>query len=191
MVKHESPFSMHEGATLAKQLVASENDGKWPVPEGTILASGIMRLAAYSVDVVIVSTILMLLTGSMVRNAWNVTMWSSSEFHYSLAYAGIILASHWLYWRVTGLIYSRSLGQRMFGIAVICDDGSAVTSGMWDIRATGKLLYLLPVINLYIGAYELARISQRHTHQSNLDLKIGTIVAHSNSLPPFSRKNIR
>ncbi|GIS51483.1 MAG: hypothetical protein Ct9H90mP26_2700 [Methanobacteriota archaeon] len=48
-----------------------------------------------------------------------------------------------------------------------------------------------PVVNLYFGIYELARISQRHPHQSNLDLRVGTIVAHSESLPPASRKNIR
>ena len=79
----------------------------------------------------------------------------------------------------------------MFGIAIVCEDGSGVTSKMWDTRALGKLLYMLPILNIIIGAYELARISQRHTHQSNLDLKVGTIVAHANSLPPASRRNIK
>ena len=79
----------------------------------------------------------------------------------------------------------------MLGIAIVKDDGGVVTSEMWDRRAAGKLLYLIPVVNLYFGVYEIARISQRHTHQSNLDLRVGTIVAHSESLPPASRRHIR
>ena len=71
------------------------------------------------------------------------------------------------------------------------EDGSQVESNIWDRRAFAKLIYLLPIVNVYFGVYELARISQRHTHQSNLDLRVGTIVADSQSLPPASRKNIR
>ena len=89
------------------------------------------------------------------------------------------------------MAFSRSLGQKLLGIAIVMEDGSKVESNIWDRRAFAKLLYLLPVVNLYFGVYELARISQRHTHQSNLDLRVGTIVAHSESLPPASRKNIR
>jgi hypothetical protein len=88
-------------------------------------------------------------------------------------------------------MFSRSLGQRMFGLAVVCDDGSGVTGEMWDRRSLRKLIYLLPIVNLYFGAYEMARISQRHTHQSNIDLEIGTIVAHADSLPPASRRHIK
>ena len=126
-----------------------------------------------------------------MANALNVRLWASSDFHYSIAFAAILLASHWLYWRVTGLAFSRSLGQKMLGIAIVKDNGDAVTSEMWDKRAVWKLLYLIPVLNFYFGIYELARISQRHTHQSNLDLRVGTIVAHSASLPPGSRRHIR
>ncbi|HJM18222.1 MAG TPA: RDD family protein [Candidatus Thalassarchaeaceae archaeon] len=190
MTNHDSPIAIQKGGNLAKAIVA-ERDGHWSLPDGAILSSGLRRVASFSVDVVIVTTLLMVLTRSMIRNAWNVTMWTSSEFHHSLAYALVLLASHWLYWRVTGVIFSRSLGQRMFGIAIVCEDGSGVTSKMWDLRAIGKLIYLIPVVNICIGAYELARISQRHTHQSNLDLKVGTIVAHTSSLPPASRRNIK
>jgi hypothetical protein len=48
---HDSPISLQGGGTLAKQLVAAEDGGHWPVPEGTILASGVSRVAAFSVDV--------------------------------------------------------------------------------------------------------------------------------------------
>ncbi len=190
MDDHDAPISLHGGTTLAKAIVA-ESDGHWSVPEGTILASTMRRAVSFVVDVIIVTTILMIATRSMIRNAWNLTLWTTPEFHFALAFALVLLTSHWLYWRVTGVIFSRSLGQRMFGLAVVCDDGSGLTSEMWDRRSLRKLIYLLPIVNLYFGAYEMARISQRHTHQSNIDLEIGTIVAHADSLPPASRRHIR
>ena len=89
------------------------------------------------------------------------------------------------------MAFSRSLGQKMLGIAIVMEDGSPVTSEMWDLRSARKLLYLIPIVGIYIGVYEVARISQRHTHQSNLDLRVGTIVALADSLPPASRSHIR
>ena len=85
---------------------------------------------------------------------------------------------------MTGLRYSRSLGQRMFGIAVLAEDGSAMTSKMWDQRARRKLIFLIPILNIIQGIRELARISQRHTHQSNIDLHVESIVAHADSCLP-------
>ncbi|MEE2629676.1 MAG: RDD family protein [Candidatus Thermoplasmatota archaeon] len=189
MSDHESPISIQAGGTLAKAIVSQGEH--WSVPDGAILASWMLRVAAFLVDVVIVNSVLMLISRQEIMNAWNLSLWNSADFHYALAFSVTILASHWLYWRLTGLAYSRSLGQKMFGIAIVCDDGSGVTSKMWDRRAAGKLLYLLPLVNLYFAVYEIARISQRHTHQSNLDLKVGTIVAQAESLPPASRRHIR
>ena len=188
---HDSPISLQGGGTLAKQIVTAEEGGHWPVPEGTILASGVRRTAALSVDVVIVTTILMVATSGQIIDAWNLTLWASSSFHHALAMVAILLVSHWLYWRLTGLRYSRSLGQRMFGIAVLAEDGSAMTSQMWDQRAWRKLVFLIPILNIIQGVRELARISQRHTHQSNIDLHVGSIVAHADSLPPANRKHIK
>ena len=191
MADHDSPISLQGGGTLAKQILTAEEGGHWPVPEGTVLASGIRRIAALSVDVVIVTTILMVASRGQIIDAWNLTLWNSTNFHYALAMAGLILVSHWLYWRLTGLRYSRSLGQRMFGIAVLAEDGSAMTSQMWDQRALRKLVFLIPILNIVQGVRELSRISQRHTHQSNIDLHVGSIVAHADSLPPAIRKHIK
>ena len=191
MADHDSPISLQGGGTLAKQILTAEAGGHWPVPEGTVLASGIRRIAALSVDVVIVTTILMVASRGQIIDAWNLTLWNSTNFHYALAMAGLILVSHWLYWRLTGLRYSRSLGQRMFGIAVLAEDGSAMTSQMWDQRALRKLVFLIPILNIVQGVRELSRISQRHTHQSNIDLHVGSIVAHADSLPPANRKHIK
>ena len=191
MADHDSPSSLQGRGTLAKQILTAEEGGHWPVPEGTVLASGIRRIAALSVDVVIVTTILMVASRGQIIDAWNLTLWNSTNFHYALAMAGLILVSHWLYWRLTGLRYSRSLGQRMFGIAVLAEDGSAMTSQMWDQRALRKLVFLIPILNIVQGVRELSRISQRHTHQSNIDLHVGSIVAHADSLPPANRKHIK
>ncbi len=79
----------------------------------------------------------------------------------------------------------------MFGIAVLAEDGSAMTSQMWDQRSRRKLVFLIPILNIIQGIRELARISQRHTHQSNIDLHVGSIVAHADSLPPANRKHIK
>ena len=188
---HDSPISLQGGGTLAKQLVAAEDGGHWPVPEGTILASGVSRVAAFSVDVVIVTTILMVVTAWRIMDAWNITLWSSPDFHFALAMAVILLTAHWLYWRLTGLRYSRSLGQRMFGLAVLAEDGSAMTSAMLDERAARKLVFLIPVLNVVFGIIELRRISSRHTHQSNIDLHVGSIVVHADSLPHANMKHVR
>tara|TARA_B100000029_G_scaffold486911_1_gene541728 strand:- start:524 stop:1132 length:609 start_codon:yes stop_codon:yes gene_type:complete len=191
MADHDSPIQLNVGGgTLAKQIVSSEQ-GHASLPDGVILASGVRRVAAFTADVVIVTTILMVVTGGRILNAWNLTLWGSIDFHYALAHALVLMVAHWLYWRLTGLAYSRSLGQRLFNLAIVAEDGSALTSQMWDSRSFRKLVLLIPLVNLYVGAYELARISQRHTHQTNVDVHVGSIVAHSDSLPPASRRHIR
>ena len=115
----------------------------------------------------------------------------SSDVHYWIAMVLILSVSTWLYFRATGIVFSRSLGQRMFSIAIVAEDGSEMTSDMWDKRSLGKLLFLIPLFNLYHAAYEIQRIRQRHTHQSNLDRRIGSIVVISNSLPPALRRHLR
>ncbi len=192
MIDHDSPISLTpvSGGTLAKAIVSEQAGEHWNLPEGTILASGVRRGTSLIIDIVIVTTLLMLATKWELFHVWVLETWRTSP-HHSIAYSFVLLASHWLYWRITGLWYSRSLGQKMMGLAVVCSDGSAVTSQMWDRRAIWKLVYLIPLVNIATAVYEVARIFQRHTHQTNLDLKIGTIVAHANSLPPASRKHIR
>ena len=85
MADHDSPISLQGGGTLAKQILTAEEGGHWPVPEGTVLASRIRRIAALSVDVVIVTTILMVASRGQIIDAWNLTLWNSTNFHYALA----------------------------------------------------------------------------------------------------------
>ncbi|MGY8645365.1 MAG: RDD family protein [Candidatus Poseidoniales archaeon] len=188
---HDSPISINKGGTTLAKAIVSEDGGHWPVPEGTILASGVRRIASFVLDTVIVSSILLLITRGFLINLWNLKLWASYDFHYSLAMLFLLLGSHWLYWKYTGIYYSRSFGQKLMGLAVLAEDGSEMTSKMWEIRALKKLAYLIFPFSVYFGAYDLARISQRHTHQSNIDLRVGSIVAHANSLPPANRKHIK
>jgi|TARA_B000000475_G_scaffold270818_1_gene267212 hypothetical protein len=188
---HDSPITINKGSTTIAKALVSEDGGHWPVPEGTILASGVRRVVSFVIDYIIVSSILLLITGGDLLNAWNLDVWMSSDFHYSLAMLLILLISHWLYWKYTGLYYSRSFGQKLMGLAVLAEDGSEMTSKMWEQRAFKKLRYMIFPFSIYFGSYDLARISQRHTHQSNIDLHVGSIVAHANSLPPANRKYIR
>ena len=188
---HDSPITINKGSTTIAKALVSEDGGHWPVPEGTILASGVRRVVSFVIDYIIVSSILLLITGGDLLNAWNLDVWMSGDFHYSLAMLLILLISHWLYWKYTGLYYSRSFGQKLMGLAVLAEDGSEMTSKMWEQRAFKKLRYMIFPFSIYFGSYDLARISQRHTHQSNIDLHVGSIVAHANSLPPANRKYIR
>ena len=120
MADHDSPIQLNlSGGTLAKQIVSAEDGGHWPLPEGAVLASGVRRTAAFTVDVVIVTTILMVLTKSQIINAWNVTLWTSADFHYALAHASAALIAPWLYLRRTGPTFPPSPGKRWFGRAAI------------------------------------------------------------------------
>ena len=136
MIDHDSPISLTpvSGGTLAQSIVSEQANEHWNLPEGTILASGVRRGTSLMIDIVIVTTLLMLATKWELLHVWILETWRTQP-HYSLAYTFVLLASHWLYWRITGLWYSRSLGQKMMGLAIVCSDGSALTSEMWDRRA--------------------------------------------------------
>ena len=153
---HDSPISINKGSTTIAKALVSEDGGHWPVPEGTILASGMRRIVSFVVDTVIVSSILLLATGGDLINVWNLTLWASADFHYALAMLFILLISHWLYWKYTGLYYSRSFGQKLMGLAVLAEEGSEMTSKMWEIRAMKKLGYFIFTLSIYFGSYDLA-----------------------------------
>ena len=107
MVDHDSPISLSPaGGSIARAIVAEKNPDHWNLPEGTILASATRRGTSFAIDVVIVSTILMLVTDFQLMNVWILETWTTST-HHSVAYSFVLLASHWLYWRLTGIKFSR------------------------------------------------------------------------------------
>ena len=189
---HSSPISIHSGGfNLAREAVAKQENSAWPMPEGVILAGASRRSAALIIDMTLLSAILTVATRGRIVNIWNSDLLFSTSFHYWIVMVLILTGSTWLYFRLTGVVFSRSLGQRMFSLAIVAEDGSEMTSAMWDRRSRGKLLFLIPLFNIYHAAYEIQRIRQRHTHQSNLDRNIGSIVVISNSLPPALRRHLR
>ena len=44
------------------------------VPEGTILATGVRRIASFVLDTTIVNTILLIISKGKMINAWNLTL---------------------------------------------------------------------------------------------------------------------
>ena len=128
------------------------------MPEGVILAGASRRSAALIIDMTLLSAILTVATRGRIVNIWNSDLLFSTSFHYWIVMVLILTGSTWLYFRLTGVVFSRSLGQRMFSLAIVAEDGSEMTSAMWDRRSRGKLLFLIPLFNIYHAAYELSLI---------------------------------
>ncbi len=183
-------MSEQQGGSLARRLVSVEHD-HWQVPEGTVLAPVRRRAGAFFLDVILVTGLLSIVSRWRILDAWNLTLWASWDFHYSLALAVALLGSHYLYWVWTGSHFSRSLGQRWLGLAVVRADGGELSRREWEIRAVRKLLYLLPAVNIWFTVRDALRIRSRHTHQSNIDLAADSIVAVADSLPADSRALLR
>tara|TARA_B000000609_G_scaffold71092_1_gene53268 strand:+ start:5891 stop:6505 length:615 start_codon:yes stop_codon:yes gene_type:complete len=195
-MRMEGPISTHGQVTnLAKHIVSVEHD-HWKIPDGTILAPIYKRVAGFILDVIFVMSVLSILGGRFdgqfrVMLAWDLTTWISPDFHHSLAWTIAILLSHFLYWKYSGLRFSRSLGQRIMGLAIVQENGDPMNSKNWDIRSFRKLLYLIPILNLWFISRDLFLIHKRHTHQSQIDLSAGSIVAIANSLPVAHRGPIK
>ena len=86
---------------------------------------------------------------------------------------------------------SRSLGQRIMGLAIVRENGDPMNSNDWDARSIRKLMYLVSILNIWVIYRDSIRIHLRHTHQSEIDLTVGSIVAIANSLPVAHRSPIK
>ena len=200
MGDHDSPISLHGGGKTLAKLAVEEQSGHWPIPEGTVLASAVTRIMSYMMDTIFVMGILYLITslaggqaGSIVQ-AYNLGLLTMGGKGIALFFIdwGLILSANYLYYKYTGIKFSRSLGQRWFGLGVVREDGGELGRGDWGRRAMRKSLYALPLVGLFwFGIRDLALIRKRHTHQSSIDLTVASIVVEGTSLPPASRKQLR
>ena len=77
------------------------------------------------------------------------------------------------------------------GLAILQENGDPMNSKDWDRRSIRKLIYLIPILNIWAFYRDLIRIHLRHTHQSEIDLAVGSIVAIANSLPVAHRSPIK
>ena len=190
-MEHDSPISVHgKGPTLAK-IAVQEQEGHWPVPEGTILAPLWKRISAYVLDSAVVMGVLVIATGSWVAYAWNFGAILSSEWYFVVVNWLLIIQMNYLYHKYTVSSIGRSLGQRWFGLAVVREDGEPLHRSDCGRRAISKLRYLIPVVNLYFLYKDGQFIRKRHTHQSSIDLACASIVVVANSLPPAKRSHLR
>ena len=201
MTDQENPISTHPGEFInpAKEAVKAAG-GHWVIPEGTILAGASTRALAYMLDTIFVMGVLYLLTSILGGQAASIVQ----AYNLGLALSGgkgtvlfladwfLIFSGNYLYHKFTGIRYGRSYAQRWFGLAVVLEDGEPLVKSDWDARALRKMKYAIPVLGMVLfGIRDLILIHKRHTHQSSIDLTVGSIVVDGTSLPPALRKHLR
>ena len=200
MAEIQLPMEIPQDGPISLSSGGDEQSGHWPVPEGTVLASLHKRVGAWMLDTIFVMGVLLLLTTLLGGWGANILL----AFDYSLPFEGgrsaalfgvnwfLILTGHFLYIRHTGIRFSRSLGQRWFGLAVVREDGEVLSSSGWDGRALMKLRYLIPLFGqFWFGPRDVLLVHRRHTHQSSVDLRVASIVVVVDSLPLACRAHIR
>ena len=184
---------------LDKEIV-EEASKHWSIPEGTILARVTTRAFAYIMDTIFVMGVLYLLTSILggqaasIVQAYNLGLLLSGGRGTALFIVNwfLIFGANYLYHKYTGIRFGRTLAQRWLGLAVVREDGSALTRLDWDKRALRKIRYVVPVIGLlWFGIRDSLLIQKRHTHQSSIDLTVGSIVVDGNSLSPTFRKHLK
>ena len=178
--------------TLAQQLVAG-GAADPTLGDGMVIGRALHRGAAYAMDLITVLFVVNLLSGfKLVLWAWSFSLLLTWQFHYVLASWGVIVAAHYLYFAWTGGWLGRSLGQRMFGLAVSRPDGALLDSVAWRQRSWRKCRYVVPLIGLLgWGLLDTLRAARGAHHRTGLDVSTDTVVVVAASLPPDSRTLLR
>ena len=179
------PVSLHP-ANVARQLMTEG------APEGVLLANAWKRVGAYILDVIFIMGILMITTGgTFILWAYSISGIIKAP-HIVLLHWLILFASHWLYFKYTGLWMGRSLGQRWFHIALVHDDATPLGRIHWGRRALSKTKYAIPLIGqFWFGLRDLVKIKNDESHRSRIDSAHHTVAAVDWSLPPATRAMLR
>ena len=187
----ESPVTIHDGLTMAKQLVM-EDGAPWDT-QGVILGSAMKRASAYILDLIVIQAIFWIITQGRSITLMCGFGILNSIYWYQIILGWIgFLGLHGAYFQFTGLWLGRSLAQRWFGLAVTNADATPMSAPRWGLRSWKKMRYSLPFIGpLWFGITDFWRIHTDPSHQSLLDRKIGTIIAQANSLPPATRRFLK
>ena len=201
MSEDDMAISHHSGGNInPAKMAVQEKYGHWPIPEGVILARATTRAFAYIMDTIFVMGILYLLTSiiggqaASIVQAYNIGLLFSGGRGPVLFFVNwfLIFGGNYLYHKYTGIRFARTLAQRWMGLAIVREDGAALTRLDWDRRALRKIKYAIPVIGLLIfGVKDILLIQKRHTHQSSIDYTVASIVVDGNSLSPANRKHLR
>ena len=145
----DSPITMVQGGgTLAQTVLAT-------APEGMLIAPAWKRVAAFMLDVVLISIVLSFFTrGALLASLFNYQLLSEDLRSVAFFFVNwfVFISAFYLYFKYTGQSIGRALAQRGFRIAIVHDNGTLLESHHWGPRALAKLAYLLPIIGpLYFG----------------------------------------
>lgn len=186
----ESAVGLYQGGgTLAQAVLAS-------APEGMLIAPVWKRVAAYMLDVVVLTLLLHFLTGQMLMVHMSDFSLLGEGPRYIAAFAlnwFLFLGAHYLYFKYTGRSIGRSLAQRGLRIAIVHDNGTPLEDHHWGPRAVGKLIYLIPIIGpLWFGLRDVIRgRSKESEYRTSIDTTHHTVAAVDWSLPSETRLRLR
>ena len=186
----DSPVSVHQGGgTLAQAVLAS-------APEGMLIAPVWKRVAAYMLDVVLLSIVLEFVTGGwLLASLTNVSLLSQGAKSALFFFVNwfILLSAIYLYFKWTGRVIGRSLAQRGFRIAIVHDNGTPLEDHHWGPRAVGKMVYLIPIAGpLWFGLRDVLRgRSEEDEYRTSIDKPHHPVAAVDWSLPSDTRLRLR
>jgi hypothetical protein len=186
----EDIVSVHQGSgTLAQAVLAS-------APEGMLIAPVWKRVAAYMLDVVLLSVVLGFITqGRLLFDLLNFELLTAGPRYAVFFFVNwfILLASNYLYFKWTGRTIGRSLAQRGFRIAIVHDNGTPLEDHHWGPRAVAKMVYLIPIIGpLWFGLRDVIRgRSKESEYRTSVDKAHHTVAAVDWSLPSETRLRLR
>ena len=186
----DSPVSIHQGGgTLAQAVLSS-------APEGMLIAPVWKRVAAFMLDVIMISLVLHFLTGQrLLYYLMNYSLLTDGWRYIAAFFINWLLffSAHYLYFKYTGRAFGRTFAQRGFRIAIVHDNGTLLEQHHWGPRAIGKLVYLLPIVGvLWFGLRDVLRgRSENSEYRTALDVKNHTVAAVDWSLPSETRLRLR
>ena len=184
----ESPVTVYQGGTLAQQVLSS-------APEGMLIAPIWRRIAAFAIDVIVMSLLLQVMTRFTfleILISWNYLAEGARYAATFFVTWVLFFGSLWLYWKYTGRAYGRSLGQRAFRIAIVHDNGTLLELHHFGPRAFHKLRYLIPVLGWIFGVRDVLRArSKTAEYRTSIDVSNHTVAAVDWSLPSDTRLNLK
>ena len=186
----EDIVSVHQGSgTLAQAVLAS-------APEGMLIAPVWKRVAAYMLDVVLLSIVIEFMTGGrLLANLLNFELLSLGAQSIAFFFVNwfVLLAANYLYFKWTGRSIGRSLAQRGFRIAIVHDNGTPLEDHHWGPRAVAKMNYLIPIFGpLWFGLRDVIRgRSKEAEYRTSIDKAHHTVAAVDWSLPSETRLRLR
>lgn len=186
----DEAVTVYQGSgTLAQAVLSS-------APEGMLIAPVWKRVAAFVLDVLLVTLVIELLTmgrflETIVQYGWLFEGVRYGSF-FLLNYV-VFGSAFYLYFKYTGQTIGRSLGQRGFRIAIVHDNGTLLEGHHWGPRSLAKLVYLIPVVGiLWFGLRDVIRgQSKEAEYRTRIDTKNHTVAAVDWSLPSETRLRLR